>query len=164
MTKSLLPTLFALLCATGMARPCLALGEDGEGLVDRFRPLLGHLLASFGGRTVTVVSDDAGMELMREGAFESSPSTKVWRKTALKPALGRIIYFLKQFHLNDASNIHMFKEKAFLSETVLFLLLGAKAGKEEHIAKQVEKFINIKACYAFILPRWQGRIVLKKET
>ena len=68
MRKSLLPTLFALLCASGMARPCLALGEAGEGLVDRFRPLLGHLLASFGGTTVTVVSDDAGMELMKRGS------------------------------------------------------------------------------------------------
>ncbi len=83
------------------------------------------------------------------------------KKTTMKPAWGRKIYFPKQFHLNDASDIHKFKEKAFLSETVLFLLLSAKAGTEEHIAKQVEKFINIKACYAFILPRWKG-IFFKK--
>ncbi len=85
------------------------------------------------------------------------------KKTTMKPAWGRKIYFPKQFHLNDASDIHKFKEKAFLSETVLFLLLSAKAGTEEHIAKQVEKFINIKACYAFILPRWKG-IFFKKSS
>ncbi len=59
-------------------------------------------------------------------------------------------FFLKQYNINDASSVKQFEGNNFLSETVMFLLLGTEGGR---VVEQVEKFFNIKACYVFIFPR-----------